>query len=440
MMKGMDMSKLGWASLGTSFDCTCGISHKLPIDVCHIGDDAAEKLAEYARDKCGTTCLVVADENTLRVAGDRVHRALAAAGKKVIEKIYGPEPLEATDKLGDEVAEAGANADFFVAIGSGTLCDLAKYAGDKLKRPALLYATAASMNGYTSAIVAVKVRGLKRTLPCAPAVGVFASPAVVATAPTRMTAAGVADFLSKAASSSDWCAANFLRGDYYCQRPREFYEGIQERVLEAAPRVPSGDPEAIHIVTEGLLLSGLSMVVAGSSAPASGGEHLLSHFLDMKHALIGTPADLHGAQVGVGTVYCLGLWEKALALDPAKMDIEAMVAGQPSAGQIEAWIEEDWGSVAPEVHAQWAQKNLSPDALRAELRKFQSGLDHLREALSHDLLPSSVVRDAIAASGGPVEPEEMDASVEEYRKAQTRARYIRNRFTVLDLAAELCIQ
>ncbi|MDQ1257444.1 MAG: Iron-containing alcohol dehydrogenase [Candidatus Hydrogenedentes bacterium] len=430
-------TKLGWHSLGTTFDCPCGETHRLPIEVCHVGEDAALRLAEFARQRCGTSCLIVSDENTRRAGGEALLSALSAAGIHVSEQVYGTAPLEATETRAKEVAQRGADADFFVGNGAGTLCDLAKYAGDVHKRPALLYPTAASMNGYTSSIVALKVRGLKRTLPCAPAIGVFADPQVVATAPPRMTAAGVGDFLSKASSSADWRASNILRGCYFCHRPREFSEEVQGRILDMAPRIGQGDPEAIGVVLEGLMLTGLGMVVAGSSAPASGGEHLISHYLDMKRALYHTTNDLHGAQVGVGTIYALELWERVLELDPAGIDVDALVAQHPTENEIHAWIEADWGSVADEVQAQWNQKSLGPDGLRAELERFRQQLPELREALAEDLLPSKVVAEAIRLSGGPVTPEELHAPVEEYRKAQQRARFLRNRFTVLDLAAEL---
>jgi len=331
----------------------------------------------------------------------------------------------------------GASVDFFVAIGAGTLCDLAKYAGDKHRKPVLLYATAASMNGYTSAIVALKIRGLKRTMPCAPAIGVFADPEVIATAPQRMTAAGVGDFLSKASSSADWRASNILRDEYYCPRPREFSDDIQTRIIETAPRVGYADPEAIGVVLEGLLLTGLGMVIAGSSAPASGGEHLISHYLDMKHALYGTPNDLHGAQVGVGTVYALRLWEKVLELDPQALDVDALIARQPTDEQVRIWVEDDWGPVAPEVLAQWREKALDAEGLRAELGRFRDRYWQMRELLSQDLLSSDVAAKAIKQAGGPVRPEELDAPIDECRKAELFARFLRNRFTILDLAAEV---
>lgn len=409
----------------------------LPVECCYIGDDAAEQLGAFARDRCGGSCLVISDVNT-RTLGEPAIAALRDAGKIVAERVFGEPHLDATEEVGDRVAEWGGDCDFFVAIGAGTLSDLGKHASSKLKKPVLLFATAASMNGYTSGITAVKVRGLKRTVPCTPALGVFADPRIVAAAPPRMAAAGVADYLSKCSAGADWRVANILRGEYYDENALRFYEGALERVLGATTRIGSRDPEAVAIALEALLLSGLSMLVAGSSAPASGGEHLISHYIDMKQALYGTPNDLHGIQVGVATVYCLGLWERVLALGPAAIDVDALLDAQPTDDQIELWAIEDWGeAVAAEVIAQWKQKSRPRDALRVEIETFRDQLPWIRDAVRKDLLPSGTVAKAIRESGGPSTPEGMNAPLDVYRKALCRARYIRNRFTILDLAAEL---
>lgn len=432
------MDTLGWHSLGTAFDCTCGERHELPIERCAIARGAAKDLAEFARERCGASCLVVADENTLEAADDRVHAALHDAGIRVKDKSYPADPFEATQEQADIVASAGRDQDFYVAIGAGTLSDLAKDAGNKQGKPVLLYPTAASMNGYTSAIVALKVRGLKRTLPCRPALGVFADPDVIATAPRRMAAAGVADFLSKCSSAADWRAAHLLRGGYYCDRPREFNDGIQERLFQQASAIGQGDPEGIRLVMEALLLSGFGMVIAGSSAPASGGEHLISHYLDMKHALYGTGQDLHGAQVGVATIYTLGLWERVLAVDPDTLDAAALFDAQPDETGIETEIMEDWGAaVGQEVLAQWREKRLDREAFHKEIATFQATLARLRNEARRELQPSKTVSECIRACGGPVTPEALTVSTAEYYNGQARARYLRNRFTILDLAAEL---
>ncbi|MDK1020363.1 MAG: iron-containing alcohol dehydrogenase [Candidatus Hydrogenedentes bacterium] len=433
------MYELGWSRLGEAFESEFAKPKGLSIKACHIGADAHEELAVFARRACGKNCLVISDTNTRRAGGDEVVQALSSAGKNVRESVFQSENLDATVELADEVKGLASSSDFLVAVGSGTLSDLAKYAGDALNRPVLLYATAASMNGYTSGVVALEVRGLKRTIPCAPATGVFANPEHAATAPQPMVAAGVGDFLSKCSSTTDWRASNILLDEPFEPKAREFTEGIQEQVIERASAIGRSEPEAVALVLEALLLSGFSMVIAGSSAPASGGEHLISHYIDMKSALYDLPHDLHGAQVGVATVYCLGLWESILALEPAEIDIDALVAQRPSEVQVKEWIDEDWGPVAAEVQAQWDKKKMDPKGLQAHLETFVSSLPRMRDELPEDLLPAPVVKKALQASGGPVTPEELNAPIAEYRNGQRRGRYIRSRFTVLDLAQDLGI-
>lgn len=412
--------------------------NEVPVDVCYVGENAADELGAFARRRCGGVGLIISDQNTRGAAGDAPYRALQDAGKHWYEKEFGAEPLDATQELADEVAEHGKEADFYVAIGSGSLCDLAKSAGTAQNKPVLLYATAASMNGYTSGIVALKVRGLKRTLPCKPAEGVFADPRVIAAAPQRMTAAGVADFLSKCSSSADWLAGHRLRGGFYTDRPRRIVGDIQNRIFEQAGRVGQGEPEAAALALEALLLSGFGMIVAGSSAPASGGEHLISHYIDMKHALHGCGHDLHGTQVGVATVYTLRLWEQVLALSPADIDAAALAAAHRSQEEIRATVFDDWGeSVGQEVWAQWCEKALDRAALEAEIRLIAESLPALREALKQDLVPAAQVAQCIEACGGPSTPEGLDAPLAEFDRGCRYGRYLRNRFTILDLAAEL---
>ena len=60
---------------------------------------------------------------------------------------------------------------------------------------------------------------------------------------------------------------------------------------------PDHDLEGIRLLATALMLNGIAMEICGSSRPASGSEHLISHALD----LISEKPHLHGLQVGVAT-------------------------------------------------------------------------------------------------------------------------------------------
>ena len=89
-----------------------------------------------------------------------------------------------------------------------------------------------------------------------------------------------------------------------------------ERHYTEQPRaIAAGETAAISALFRALVYSGCAMTLQGSSMPASGGEHLVSHTLDMRAELEGSEHDLHGRQVGVGTIFAAALYEKVLALD-----------------------------------------------------------------------------------------------------------------------------
>jgi hypothetical protein len=120
------------------------------------------------------------------------------------------------------------------------------------------------------------------------------------------------------------------------------------------------------------------------------------------------------------------------------LDADALAAAYPAPETVRARILEDWGGkLGEDVWAQYREKALHGDELREEIRAFCRMLPALREKLAEDLQPAGAVARCIRLSGGPVTPEEMAASTEEFHNGVARARYIRNRLTVLDLAAEL---
>jgi glycerol-1-phosphate dehydrogenase [NAD(P)+] len=61
-----------------------------------------------------------------------------------------------------------------------------------------------------------------------------------------------------------------------------------------------GDDDFLTTLAEGLVLSGMAMVVAGTSRPSSGACHEISHAIDLLHP---NRRAFHGEQVGVGTAF-----------------------------------------------------------------------------------------------------------------------------------------
>ena len=224
--------------------------------------------------------------------------------------------IHASVALVDELDAAPSDAyDFYIAVGSGTVNDLTKALAHRRGRPYVVVATAASMNGYTSAIVALLENGLKTTRETTPPVAVFADPLVLVGAPRELTLAGLGDLVSKPYCGCDWKIASLVKGEYHCPMPDRLLSAPFERALDVFPKLADGDPAAVTLLFQLLLVSGLSMAVTGTSSPASGGEHLLSHYWDMTRLRDGLPTNLHGAQVGVGSMVIDELYSRILNVD-----------------------------------------------------------------------------------------------------------------------------
>jgi glycerol-1-phosphate dehydrogenase [NAD(P)+] len=69
-------------------------------------------------------------------------------------------------------------------------------------------------------------------------------------------------------------------------------------LVDNADSIKQGLEESAWVVVKALVSSGVAMSIAGSSRPASGAEHLISHQLDR----IAPGTALHGHQVGVASV------------------------------------------------------------------------------------------------------------------------------------------
>ena len=97
-----------------------------------------------------------------------------------------------------------------VVVGSGVMNDLVKYAAFGLGIPYMCVATAASMDGYTSAGAPLSERGFKKTIRCLPARVLLADLDVIASAPPEMTGWGYGDLAGKIPAGGDWIIADAL--------------------------------------------------------------------------------------------------------------------------------------------------------------------------------------------------------------------------------------
>jgi glycerol-1-phosphate dehydrogenase [NAD(P)+] len=386
--------------------------------------------------------LVAFDQNTWEAAGDKLAAMLEAADQPW-ERFEVPQPDEGDPICNDELVDAfqeklsqtGAAAG--LALGSGTINDLVKLASHRLGRPMAVLGTAPSMNGYTSGIAAVLSEGVKTTTACTAPRVVVADLDVMAEAPYRMIASGLGDLMSKPVSNSDWRLSARLNGTYHSAEAMEIIETGARLLDGVAARLPERDREATRGLVESLMLSGIAMSVAGSSSPASGGEHLISHFIDMTAYAFGKPHDLHGCQVGVGTLTSALLYEKLCALDPADIDVDARVDALADWEDYEPLVRERFGPLFEAVVEHAKPGYPTPDELRARLTQLVDEWDVVLDEVRATLRTRRSLEDELRAANCPVRFAELNVDKDRARRAITHSKDIRNRYTILHLAWEL---
>lgn len=427
--------------LGRSFECVCGKTHFVPTREVLIAEGAIDAVYELCeRNGMRERCNLVADSITYDVCGKDVAQLLRSRGISLHEIILEAD-TEADEKVCDEVlSSADPHGNFWVAVGSGTINDITKLVSTRVNQPYGVVATAPSMNGYTSSIVAIMINGLKATLPGNPPLFVLADLNVLCNAPYELITAGLGDALSKPVSNADWMLSHVLFGEHFCNFCIDLLSQSEQLCASAASSLKSREPNAIKMLMEALCISGIVMTIAGSSTPVSGGEHLISHALDMHSHITGRKKQLHGAQVGVATLFSASLYERLLEIDPSELDVAQLANRYKS---IEEWmqpLQRFFGDASKVVTEQFAKKYpKSKDELEVRLEKIVKMWDELSLKLRPLLRSQDELRRLLYNADAPTTVWELKIDIEEFKEAIKLAHTIRSRYTVLDLANELCI-
>jgi glycerol-1-phosphate dehydrogenase [NAD(P)+] len=425
----MELSKL----LGTRFACDCGRVHEVPVRTFAYESGVIELLPDILRGCLGPARLrraaIVADVRTWQVCGEEAHAALERAGWEAVGIVI-PDSEHAGPVCDDVTRDVlvrhlrDVHPEVVLAVGSGVINDLCKWASFDLGLPYVVVATAASMNGYAAANVAAKVAGVKVLVEARPPLAVIAEPAVIEQAPREMTAAGFGDTIAKYQSNADWVMNHLLLDEYYCEFCAGIIGGLEPLYLDRPEDIAGGESDAVKGLFEALFWTGLAMTLVGTSAPASGGEHLLSHTLDMMAAARGESHDLHGRQVGLGTVFSAALYERILAIEsPAFVDA-------PSAIDEGFWAVP---SLVAAVTRQYAEKKPSLEAVRQRIRKPQVW-DRFRARVAAEIRRPATVHGWLKRAGGATSLRDIGCSRDRGRSAVVHMHEIRRRFTVVDLA------
>ena len=291
--------------------CQCGRTHTCDIDYVYIEKGAIARLTDI----CTThnKILLVADENTFGVAGERV---LCALNDKDITKVIfsGAEILVPDEKAIGAVTSKLTDIEAIVGIGSGVIQDLCKYVSFYNSIPYYIVATAPSMDGYASDGAAMITGGMKVTYKAGLPRAIIADTDVLCNAPMEMIKAGYGDIIGKYSALNDWKLSKLINDEYFCDYIYNLTFEQINKTLSLAEGLIKRNEESIKALTEALVVIGILMSFAGSSRPASGSEHHLSHFFEITGIIDNTQYLPHGIDVAYSTVVTAGIREKLLSL------------------------------------------------------------------------------------------------------------------------------
>lgn len=337
----------------------------------HIRHTLPDRLAGFHH------ALLVADPDTYQAVGSEVLQHVCKDAHATLLLL--PKHPSPTLALAQELTTALHAHPCAVAVGSGTINDLVKYAAHSAHKPYAVLATAPSMNGYTSSTASLLVDGHKQSFAATAAALVLADTEVLRHAPARMVRAGVGDVLCRTTVEADWRLA-------HVKAKATFEEAIMQpmRAAEAAliahiDGIAARTAEAIMALWGALTAGGSAMRLHGSSMPASQGEHMIAHCMEeaMPEA---TP--LHGEAIAVTSLSMAKLQESLLA--------------HPSLSEAALWI---------------GEHQLNAQALEVALKQ----------------------------AGCPTTPQELGWDEQTYRTVCNKAWKSRDRYGFLTLAAELNI-
>jgi glycerol-1-phosphate dehydrogenase [NAD(P)+] len=189
--------------------------------------------------------------------------------------------------------QAPRNTDAIIGFGGGKALDVAKYIAFLCRLPYLSVPTSLSNDGFCSPQSSLTIGDRRYPLPSAMPFGVILDTAVCLEAPEILWYSGVGDLVSKLTAVIDWKLAFHARGTPV----DDFAALLSDASVYQFLAEPKQHLEGMRLLGTALLLNGISMSICGSSRPASGSEHLISHALDS----VSKQPRLHGLQVGVAT-------------------------------------------------------------------------------------------------------------------------------------------
>lgn len=413
----MDLQKI----LRDLENCPCGKTHTFATKAVEIESGLLSRAGNVlANAGFPKNILLVSDGPAFRAA-DGILDSLAAAGFTVKQLIF-DEMIYARVEQVREVEALLADVDGVLAVGTGSVNDICRVASHECNKAFAIFATAPSMDGFASDTAPIIENNFKSSWVAEQPSVILADTKILAKAPVALKAAGFGDMIAKYIGILDWRIANLLIDEYYCPAVAEITMQGLRRVVALADRVATEDEEAAGSIMEGLILSGLGMKLATSSRPASGAEHVVSHYWECHKLADGVWPGYHGTKVGVASLLITRIYRNIA---------ERVECVHPIPDPTN-W-DEVFAAYDPSQHADLKKLNTPTITDRVDPARLAEIWPKVRELILTILPPAEEMERMMRAAGAAITPDDAHVSAELVEKGLRYHSYMRYRILLTRL-------
>ncbi len=259
-----------------------------------IKPNALHKIGKYLHNENFASIALFYGEGVKELLSKTVQISLEATDIKVMhQEIANSNYIET---IFNSSLNLPSKIDAIVAIGGGKVIDACKYLAHLNQIPLVSVPTIISNDGFCSPFSSLVVNDRRRTVKTVIPHTVILDTEMYKNAPAKFLYSGIGDLFCKFTAVFDWKLAFRKKGEYV----NDFAAVISRNAADTFYYYPEKNflnDDYLRVIASSLLMCGIAMEIAGSSRPASGSEHLISHAYDR----ISKNPSLHGLQVGVAS-------------------------------------------------------------------------------------------------------------------------------------------